>query len=186
MPLTAGTRLGPYEVVAPLGPDGKWLLYFPVGAQDILALPLTGDRKPISIVQAPFVEAEVHFSPDGRWIAYTSNETGRFEVYVQPFPPTGARSLISTTGGRQPMWRRDGKELFFVNDDQKFYAVDVRAGSTFEFGTPHFLFAMRANVFNTRNSYVPSRDGQKFLVNMLLESAISSISVVTSWTAEVK
>lgn len=167
-------------------PDGKSLLYFPVVAPDIFALPLTGDRKPVPVVQTPFIEAEVQFAPGGRWIAYTSNEAGRNEVYVQPFPPTGARSLISTTGGRQPMWRRDGRELFFVSDDQKFYAVDVRAGSTLEFGTPRFLFDMPANVFNARNSYVPSRDGQRFLVNMLLESSTSSISVVTNWTAELK
>jgi hypothetical protein len=82
------------------------------------------------------------------------------------------------------MWRSDGKELFFVADDKKFYAVDVRTGSTFDFGTPHHLFDMRANVFNTRNSYVPSRDGQRFLVNVLLEGASSPISVIHNWTTE--
>ena len=84
------------------------------------------------------------------------------------------------------MWRADGKELFFVNDDRKFYAVEIRAASSFEYGTPHFLFDMRADVTNVRNSYVPSRDGQRFLVNMLTDTATSPINVVLNWTADLK
>ena len=84
-------------------------------------------------------DAEAQFSPDGKWLAYYSMETGRREIYVQPFPATGARWQISSTGGRQPMWRPDGKELFYVTEDRKLFAVDVRADSHFDFGTPHHL-----------------------------------------------
>jgi hypothetical protein len=112
-----------------------------------------------------------------------SNDTGRNEIYVQPFPPTGAKWQVSNNGGRQPIWRADGKELFFVSDDRKFYAVDVRGGPTFDYGVPRFLYDMRANVFNTANSYAPSRDGQRFIVNMLLDNGTSPINVVLNWTA---
>jgi hypothetical protein len=113
-----------------------------------------------------------------------SDATGRREVYVQPFPQTGDRRWqISTAGGRQPMWRGDGKELFFVSDDRKFYAAEIRTNAGFDYGAPRFLFDLRADVYNNRNSYVPSRDGQRFLVNMLLESAPSPINVVLNWTA---
>jgi eukaryotic-like serine/threonine-protein kinase len=175
-----------------ISPDGKWLLYFaatPGKTQDIFVLPMTGDRKPKLIVQTPFPDVEPQLSPDehGRWLAYASTETGRNEIYVQPFPSTGQRWPISNSGGRQPLWRADGKELFFVSDDKKFYAVDIldKSGS-FDYGVPHFLFDMPANVWNTRNSYVPSRDGKRFLVNMLLETDDAPISVVQNWQAGLK
>jgi eukaryotic-like serine/threonine-protein kinase len=178
---------GPSQV----SPDGKWLLYFAVSPgpqlQDIFVLPLTGERKPRPIVHTTFPEVEPQLSPDGRWLAYASIDTGRNEVYVQPFPPTGAKWQVSNNGGRQPLWRADGKELFFVSDDRKFYAVDISARSdAFDYGAPHFLFDMRANVFNARNSYVPSPDGQRFLVNMLLDTAEAPINVVQNWVAELK
>ena len=119
-----------------------------------------------------------------RWLAYASTETGRNEVYVQPFPPTGKRWQVSNSGGRQPLWRADGKELFFVSDDRKFYAVDISDKSaSFDYGVPRFLFEMQANVFNSRNSYIPSRDGQRFLVNMLLSADDAPISIVQNWLA---
>lgn len=136
--------------------------------------------------ETAFIEVEAQFSPDGRWIAYASNESGKFEVYVQPYPPSGSKWQVSDLGGRQPAWRRDGKELFFVSDERKFYAAETRPGSTFEFNTPRYLFDLRANVSATRNSYVPSLDGQRFLVNMLLDTAPSPINVVVNWTAELK
>jgi hypothetical protein len=85
------------------------------------------------------------------------------------------------------LWRPDGKELFFVTDDRRFYAVDVSAtGKSFDYGAPHFLFTMRASVFNSRNSYIPSADGQRFLVNMLLDTDDEPINVVHNWTAGLK
>ena len=177
---------GPDQVSA----DGKWILYFavtPGGNQDVYVLPTTGDPKPQVVVQTPFPDVEPQFSPDVRWLAYASNENGRNEIYVQAFPSTGRRWQVSNTGGRQPLWRADGKELFFVSDERKFYAVDVSARSgSFEFGTPTFLFDMPANVWNSRNSYVPSRDGQRFLVNTLLEVDDAPINVVHNWRAALK
>jgi serine/threonine protein kinase len=179
---------GPDQISA----DGKWVLYFavtPGGNQDVYVLPTAGERKPQLVVQTPFPDVEPQFSPDVRWLAYASNENGRNEVYVQAFPSTGRRWQISNSGGRQPLWRADGKELFFVSDDRKFYAVDVSSSAnsgSFEYGVPHFLFDMRANVFNSRNSYIPSRDGKRFLVNMLLEADDAPINVVHNWRAVVK
>ena len=171
--------------------DGKWILYFkvtPNGNQDVYALPTTGDGPPQVLVQTAFPAVEPQFSPDVRWLAYASSENGRNEIYIQAFPSTGRRWQVSSSGGRQPLWRADGKELYFVSDDRRFFAVDVlpsRAG-TFEFGVPQFLFEMRANVFNTRNSYIPSRDGKRFLVNMLLDADDAPINIVQHWPATVK
>ena len=103
-------------------PDGKYLLFFmqnPKTNFDVGVLPMSGERKITWVVQSEFIDAETNFSPDGRWLAYSSNETGRLEVYVQPFPANGSRWPISTSGGRQPSWRRDGKELFYATDDGK-------------------------------------------------------------------
>jgi len=171
--------------------DGKWILFFkvtPNGNQDVYVLPTTGDRTPQLLVQTAFPDVEPQFSPDVRWLAYASSENGRNEIYIQAFPSTGRRWQVSSSGGRQPLWRADGKELYFVSDDRRFFAVDVlpsRAG-TFEFGVPQFLFEMRANVFNTRNSYIPSRDGKRFLVNMRLDADDAPINIVQHWPATVK
>jgi hypothetical protein len=148
----------------------------------VYVLPTTGDGKPQPIVESRFPDLEPQFSPDVHWLAYASSENGRNEVYVQAFPSTGRRWQVSRDGGRQPLWRADGKELFFVSDDRKFYAVDVsEKNGSFEFGVPKFLFEMRANVFNTRNSYLPSRDGKRFLVNVLLDADVAPIRIVQSW-----
>jgi eukaryotic-like serine/threonine-protein kinase len=172
-----------------VSPDGKYLLLFQsLGTStgyDVFVLPIDGDRRPVPVVQTPTTDSETHFSPDGRWIAYYSMDSGRREVFVQPFPSTGARWQVSNAGGRQPLWRADGRELFYVTDDHKFMAVDINPkDGTLDYGTPHLLFTMRANVNSTRNSYVPSRDGQRFLVNMLRDSVDTPISVVVNWTAE--
>jgi hypothetical protein len=94
---------------------------------------------------------------------------------------------VSDSGGRQPLWRADGKELFFVADDRRFYSVDVmEKGDEFDWSTPRFLFEMRANVFNSRNSYTPSRDGKRFLINTLVGGDDAPISVVQNWPASVR
>ena len=175
---------GPDQVSA----DGKWIVYFavtPGGDQDVYVLPTTGDAKPQLVVQTAFPDVEPQLSPDGRWLAFASNENGRNEIYVQAFPSAGRRVQVSTNGGRQPLWRRDGKELYFVADDRKFYtaAIPATATSPADFGVPTFLFDMRANVLNTRNSYIPAPDGQRFLINMLLDGDDVPINVVQNWNA---
>jgi WD40-like Beta Propeller Repeat len=135
--------------------DGRFLLYQygdPKTGWDLAALPLTGtDRKPIVVVNTPFEERAGQFSLDTRWIAYQSNASGRFEIYVQPFPGPGPQSPVSTAGGTDPRWRADGKELFFVGLDAKLMAVPVgTSGATFEAGSPTALFQTRMAVGETR------------------------------------
>ena len=106
------------ELVVPaqISADGKWILYFavtPGGNQDVYVLPTAGERKPQLVVQTSFPDVEPQFSPDVRWLAYASNENGRNEIYVQAFPSSGRRWQISNSGGRQPLWSRDGGELFY-------------------------------------------------------------------------
>ena len=103
--------------------DGRFLLYA-VQAQtfDLWVMPLTGDRKPFPYVQTSFDEMQGQFSPDGRWLAYHSNETGRLEIYLRPFPGPGGAKRISTTGGASPRWRRNGRELFYRTPDGRMMA----------------------------------------------------------------
>ncbi|MGH9256478.1 MAG: protein kinase domain-containing protein, partial [Vicinamibacterales bacterium] len=106
--------------------DGRFLLYSSQGTgaeSDLWVLPLTADRKPISVVQSRFDEIEGQFSPDGRWIAYASNESGRYEVYVQTFPESGGKWQVSAAGGAHPRWRRDGQELYYVAPDNRLMAA---------------------------------------------------------------
>ena len=177
----AASSLIPTEIV----PGSNEVLFFAdFGGStgfDVFLLPPTANAKPTPVLHGPATEVEAHMSPDRKWIAYASTEAGAYEVFVQPYPATGARWQISSGGGRQPMWRQDGRELYFVTDDRKFYAVDIRAGAAFDFGTPHYLFDIPANTISVRNSYVPGRDGQRFLVNRLLESASPAISVDLDW-----
>ena len=175
---------------AQISRDGKWLLYFvsPEGQTlgDVYAIDVTGDRTPRPIVRSPFSDVEPHLSPDGKFVAYVSTETGRSEIYVQPFP-TGERHRISDAGGRQPFWRQDGKELFFVSpENNSLYAVAAKPGPKFAFDPPKLLFELRANVMFVRNSYIPTRDGQRILVNMALDSTTPPIRVIRNWTAGLK
>jgi eukaryotic-like serine/threonine-protein kinase len=172
--------------------DGRILLYgTSFGAKtgnDIWALPLTGDRKPFPVVQTAFEDAHPQFSPDSRWIAYQSNETGQFEIYLQPFPGPGERQRISTAGGAQVRWRRDGRELFYVALDGRLMAVSIRFapdGQTVEPSTPAPLFATHVGgaVSTTdRQQYVVSPDGQRFLMSVLPEDPNPPpITVVLNW-----
>jgi serine/threonine protein kinase len=153
----------------------------------------TGDRKPFPFLHSEFNERQGQFSPDGKWIAYSSDESTKFEVYVQPFPATGAKFQVSTSGGTQPAWRRDGKELFYLTTDGKLMAVDVKLGSTFEQGIPKLLFQARiptAFPGAFRNFYVASADGRRFLFYSPIgesgTSQITPITVVLNWTAGLK
>ena len=126
-------------------------------------------------------------SPDGKFLAYVSTGTGRSEIYVQAFPTPRERWRISATGGRQPLWRTDGKELFFVNaESSTLYAVEIKRGSKPDFGVPTPLFEIRAHIRFIKNSYLPAPDGQRFLVNMALDSTTPPICVVRNWTAGLK
>jgi eukaryotic-like serine/threonine-protein kinase len=170
---------------------GSLLLYFGIlpnqTSQDILILPLDGPPSPRAIVATPSADVEPQVSPDGKWLAYSTSETGANEVYVSPFPPADQKGLrISRSGGRQAMWRADSRELYFVNDARKFYVVRIPESGPAADIAPEFLFDMHANVANTRNSYVPSADGQRFLVNMVLDTEEAPINVISNWRAGIK
>jgi serine/threonine protein kinase/Tol biopolymer transport system component len=172
-------------------PDGKVLLYRlldPKTATDIWALPLEGDRRPFPVVQTGFEERDGQFSPDGKWIAYQSNESGRFEVYVQPFPGPGGKTQVSIDGGAQPRWQRDGRELFYIALDGHLHSVPMRFasnGTTLQVGTPGRLFMTHVGAVvqgGSSQAYVVSRDGQRFLMNTVAEVASGSpITMILNW-----
>jgi eukaryotic-like serine/threonine-protein kinase len=175
--------------------DGRFLLYRsydPKMDWDIWALPLVaGDRKPFPVVRTRFEERDGQFSPDGKWIAYQSNESGRFEIYVQPFPGPGARSLISNNGGAQVRWRRDGKELFYVALNGRLVAVPFSAaanGQAAETGSPIPLFSAHVGAVQdvSLQEYIVSPDGQRFLIDTALEETPSPITVILNWKPPAK
>jgi len=174
-------------------PDGRFILYFtgtssPRTGADLFILPLSGDRKPRPFLNTEFNEVAGHFSPDGRWVAYYSNESGRYEVYVASFPGPGGKWQISTAGGKSPRWRREGTEVFYLDPDNKLMAATVNGkGSSFEVGAVKALFETRAAYPNYQYPYDVSADGQRFLINTLpAQVASRPITVVVNWTAGLK
>jgi len=171
-------------------PDGKVLLYQTFDRStrfDIWALPQQGDRKPFPVVQTQFDEKDAQFSPDGKWIAYSSDESGRMEVYAQHFPGPGGKIAISTSGGAQPRWRRDGRELFYLAPDSRLMAVSIAfSREAIDPGAPVPLFATHVGSVAqgiTRPQFAVAADGQRFLLNTLSdEGNLSPITVVVNWT----
>ena len=174
--------------------DGRFLLYNRYDGRDpqrvaqIWVLPLGGDQSPSPYQPDSFGNWGGRFSPDGRAIAFVSDESGRWEVYVRPFPAVGDARLVSTGGGNQPAWRRDGRELFYVTQDGMLMSVPVsHRGADWTFGTPTALFATHAHPGMLRNSYDVSADGQKFLINRALEDpATVPITVELNWTTALR
>ena len=175
--------------------DGRFLLYYINlnTPSNMWVLPLSGDQKPVPFLQTPADEFNGQFSPDGRWVAYQSGESGRYEVYVAPSNTSagvsGGKWQISTGGGTSPSWRSDGKEMFYVSlaPDTRLMAAAVRAqGAAFDVGTVVPLFAVRPPA--ARSYYQVSPDGKRFLVNMAPpeEATTTPITVVVNWTAGLK
>ncbi len=174
-------------------PDGRYLIYTrgdPKTKSDLWVLPLTGEHKPFLFLQTPFEERGGRLSPDGRWIAYESDDQGRYEISVQPFPASGGKWQISMTGGIHPRWRADGKELYYISNDNKLMAVEVKSGSGFEAGMPKMLFdlaLLRVSNGPFSSGYSVSADGQRFLfVTQGQEVANLQYTVVVNWQAEAK
>jgi serine/threonine protein kinase/Tol biopolymer transport system component len=169
--------------------DGRFLAYAAPGETtdwDTWILPLEGDRKPFAFLQTKAIEGQAAFSPDGKWIAYVSTESGKSDVYAAPFPGPGQRVAVSTAGGKNPRWRGDGKELFYLAEDGKMMSVSIQSGATLEPGLPVPLFETRV-----RNQpgwrYDVTADGQKFLiVTRVLEREVPPIAVVVDWMAGLK
>jgi eukaryotic-like serine/threonine-protein kinase len=171
--------------------DGRYLMYDEHNGaqrQDLWVLPLKAGARPISFVAGPADETYGQFSPDSRWVAYASDESGRYEVYVRAFlpdqvPAAGSRKwIVSTAGGDKPRWSRNGKELFYLAADGKMMAVPIKGGEGFEPGNPVALFATRTA------GYLPydvSPDG-RFLINTPVDegtTAANTITVVMNWTS---
>jgi len=175
-----------------VSPDGRYAIYdaqISAASDELWALPLVGERKPFALVQGIFFANSARFSPSGRYVAYTSYETGRPEIYVETFPQPTGKWQISATGGWQPMWRHDGKELYYLTLDNQLMAVAVDSDSSaFQAGTPKQLF--QAQVIPSRglrNVYVASPDGQRFL--MLTAAGAPKplpITVVVNWAGLLK
>ncbi len=173
--------------------DGRFILYRALDAKtnlELWVLPVAGDRKPIPFIKTTFGVSHGQFSPDGRWVAHSSNESGKWEIYVAPFPGPGGNWKVSSAGGSEPRWRRDGKELFYLAPDGKLMAVQVKEGPTFEAAaaTPLFQTRRREHVSSTDLfSYDVSADGQRFLVNTSIgEETTVPITLVQNWTADLK
>jgi dipeptidyl aminopeptidase/acylaminoacyl peptidase len=181
-------------------PDGQTLAFTeqrPETGFDIWVLPLSGDRRPRVIIQTRFNEAYLDFSPDGRWLAYASDESGRSEVYVQPYPGPGPRQQVSTDGGTAPAWSRDGRELFYTTTHSiggqatftKMMAVPVALRPTFTAGTPRMLFQGRYGATAIIRGYDVMPDGRRFLMVQQKERpAVSAADMilVQNWFEELK
>jgi Tol biopolymer transport system component len=151
---------------------------------DILLLDLAADADPRPFIATPFAEFDAQLSPDDRWLAYGSDESGRDEIYVRSFPGGESKWQVSIEGGDQPTWRADGKELFYVSDDRRLMSVPVDTREGLVIGTPEELFPLtwaRAG----GNEYEPSPDGQRFLfLRDIVETDPSPFTVVMNWNAE--
>ena len=181
--------------------DGRFLLYTqqdPRTHADLWVLPLAGDGTPSGtatpFANTEFSEEQGRFSPDTRWIAYASDESGRSEIYIQPFPAPpngGSKTPISRDGGSQPRWRRDGKELFYSSPDGKLMAADVTEGPIFKASVPRTLFQVPVAQIGHNEGGLQvlgwdvAPDGKRLLIDTATTSS-EPVTVVLNWTAELK
>ena len=164
--------------------DGKYVLY--ERAPDLWYLRIA-DMQAFLLVKGISTLRSPQFSPDGKWVAYSSNESGRWEIYVTSFPEAHGKWQVSNAGGEQPRWRGDGSELFYLSSDARMMAVPVKTGANFDAGTPSALFqASPREMFATSEifAYDVSKDGQRFLINTQLKTAMTPLSVVLNWSAK--
>jgi eukaryotic-like serine/threonine-protein kinase len=180
---------GAAEIPDSWSTDGRYIAYerqdIPSRMDsDIWILPLFGDKKPFPFLQSSFNETHAAFAPDGKWLAYTSDESGTNSVYIVPFPKGNGKWQVSTNGGREAHWRRDGKELFYISADQKLMSVDIHEnGPSLVIGNPQPLMQLNPAVV-PGTTYDASGDGSKFIVLSLTQEVTAEpITLVTNWTA---
>jgi Tol biopolymer transport system component len=168
--------------------DGRFIAFTSAGpsvTSDVWVLPMFGDRKPYAVVQTPFAETSAVFSPDGRWIAYT--EGGASNVVVQRFPADGGKYQVSRTGGSLPIWRADGRELFYLAADGTMMAVPIEATSHFDPGVAQALFQTGVSRASVGRQYAVTKDGKRFLIMRTRQPADPSVlTVVVNWPASVQ
>ena len=169
--------------------DGRYILYRQIDTQvkyDLWVLPLFCERKPFPFLRTEANEAAGVFSPDGRWVAYCSDESGRYEVYVESFPERGGKRQISYTGGSGPRWRGDGKELYYQSPGGRLMTMAVTDGASLAVGAPVALFEFRPSSSLIAPFYSVSRDGQRFLLSTIVETEPNApLTVVVNWAAEI-
>jgi Tol biopolymer transport system component len=167
--------------------DGRYIVFDQghIGAADIWAVALAEPDKPFPLVQSPFLDTNGLFSPDGRWVAYVSQQTGDFEVYVTAFPGGGARYQVSGSGGRLPQWSPDGKTLYFVGANNMLMATEVDgSGSRFEIRSPKTLFPLSLFIGpRLANAYAIAPDGKRLLADSLGDVAAPRIALIANWTS---
>jgi serine/threonine protein kinase/Tol biopolymer transport system component len=174
--------------------DGRYVTYARRGpgtaaSLDLWVLPLFGDRKPFPVIQTPSEDTNGAISPDGRWFAYQSYEGGHYQVYVRAFPGIGGTFQVSKDGGSWPVWRRDGKELFFLSPESKMMAAAIDTSSQFQFGTPTPLFAIAVPGMTGTGGrhYDTTKDGRRFLVNVVQRQPETiPLTVLINWLAAVR
>jgi len=170
-------------------PDGRNLIYSvpTLSGFHLWVMPLAGDRKPVQYLASPSDQLHANFSPGGHLVAYSSNESGRFEVYVQTFPLSDRKWQVSTNGGYEPRWRADGREIYYLSEDRKLMAAAVGTGPSFDAPKPLFQTRIDTVVHANRTHYVPSRDGRRFLINTQVgEPAPVPIIIALNWTVGLK
>jgi Tol biopolymer transport system component len=170
--------------------DGRFVLYeisAEQNRQDVWVLSMNGERKAAPFLNGPYDETQARVSPDGHWLAYTSDESGRQEVYVQSFPEPGGKWQVSTQGGSDPVWGSDGRELMYLASDQRIMTMPVTASATFDVVVPEPLFPVRVlQPVGPRNHYAVTGDGRTFYVVAPLQGgSVGTTSVVVNWAATV-
>jgi eukaryotic-like serine/threonine-protein kinase len=183
------------QIVSDWSTDGRFLLYTEdsndVGARtraDIWAFSLQ-DRKPIPITNTRFRDVRARFSPNGKWIGYSSDEPGRAEIFVQSFPPGGGGWQVTRNGGDHPRWSRDGRELFYLSPDGTLMSVKIEiSGNMPVFGAPAPLFkiAMPVQVGNSDTPYDIAPDGRILALAHSGEPVVPSLTVVLGWEAQLR
>ncbi len=176
--------LGTFQIAQDVSPDGSTLAYVERTATspfDIWTLPLSGSGHPTPLLKSLFSKSEVRFSPDGRFLSFISDESGRPEAYVMPYPGPGERTRVSVGGARLLRWNRDGRELFYVSADRKLVSVPVRTSPSLWLGTPNVLFETKGTAGWT--TFDVSSDGKRFLAIVPeVVAAEQPLTVVVSWT----
>jgi Tol biopolymer transport system component len=184
---------GDQKIAADWSRDGRYVAFNQADSSgktkfDIWVVPMFGDHKPFPYLQTPFNEDNAMFSPDGHWMAYDSDQSGSFEVYLSPFPAGGSKWQVSQGGGVQPIWSRDGSKLYYAAPGGKLMVASIKGnGPAVAIGTPQELFQTQLqDPTDGGQAYAVAPDGKRFLVDKVEQGASPPLTLVTNWTAMVK